>query len=453
MFQKIIGKFRSNDNLVIEEKGLSGGAFIIDSGTEFSFANDSSTYLKYYAKVAPVGHAIHTIASAASIVSLLPYSNEKEGAVAVTDDAFVTLFSRPNFQQTGLDYKKEAFIHYLTTGNNYIYLSNVMNSAGTKIISSPSEVFNLRPDYVNAVAGIDGYVDYYQYSSNGTQKTFRKKIITNINGKVMEAFVDNKFGILLHSKEPSTNPFFNALVGDSPLQNVELEIKQYLEASIHNTNLLNNGMSARMMFTPKDGSTPPNAEQVDKIRKYLAENYSGANNAGKNLVIGMPFDAKNLDMNLKDMDFEKLMRRMRVAIYNNFDIPLPMVEGEYTSNSNMKESNLNFYDKAILPLLDKYCDFKYHFIYKNFFPTRNIVKIDYNTTEIPALQERALDNSVLLSKIQSVTKNEIRKYIGMSKTDVGGDAVYIDGNQVAIAGDQNMTDTIGVAANQVNVTE
>jgi hypothetical protein len=41
----------------------------------------------------------------------------------------------------------------------------------------------------------------------------------------------------------------------------------------------------------------------------------------------------------------------------------------------------------------------------------------------------------------------------MSKTDVGGDAVYIDGNQVAIAGDQNMTDTIGVAANQVNVTE
>ena len=449
MLKKIINKLRSDK---IEVKS-AGNPFFVGGYDPFAFANNSSTYLQYYSQVAPVGHAINTIASAASIIGLLPYANESEGAVAVTDDPFVSLFSKPNFQQTGLDYKKEAFIHYLATGNNYIYLSGVLNVDGTKITNQPSESFNLRPDYITPVAGQDGYTQSYNYSANGAQKVFEKRMVTNINGKVMEAFVDDKYGVLVHFKEPSTNPLFDSMTGDSPLQNVELEIKQYLEASVHNTNLLNNGMSARMMFTPKDGSTPPNSEQVEKIREYLAKNYSGSNNAGKNLVIGMPFDAKNLDMNLKDMDFEKLMRRMRVAIYNNFDIPLPMVEGEFTSNSNMKESNLNFHDKAILPLLDKYADFRYHFIYKNFFPIKNIIKIGYNTAEIPALQERALDNSLILSKIQSVTKNEIRKYIGLRKTDIGGDAVYIDGNQVAIAGDENMTDTIGVPANQVNVKE
>jgi HK97 family phage portal protein len=344
-----------------------------------------------------------------------------------------------------------GFIHYLSTGNNYIYLSGVLNASGDKIVSAPLEVYNLRPDFIEAVAGTDGYVAQYIYSPNGSQKLFQRRTIRNRNGQRMEAFVDDKFGVLLHFKEPSTNMMLNSLYGDSPLQNVELEINQYLSASVHNTNLLKNGMSSKMMFSPKEGTNPPNEESLTKIRNYLNQNYSGVNNAGKTLLIGVPFDVKNLDMNLKDMDFEKLMRRMRVAIYNKMNIPLPMVEGEFTSNTNMKEANLNFYDKAILPLLDKVADFHYQFIYRNFFPEEQIVKIGYNTASIVALQPRMFETVLALKKSSIATMNEMRKYVGLGKTDIGGDAVYIDGNQVAIAGDENMTDTIGVAANQVNV--
>jgi len=448
MFQKILGKFRSSDQN-IEKKSVEE-FFFTGKSDQFAFANNSSTYLQYYSQVAPVGDAINKISSESSTVPLLPYAEvEDEGMVAVTKDPFVELFSRPNFQQTGLDFKKEAFTHYLSTGNNYIYLSNTLNAAGTKIIRNPSEVFNLRPDYISAVAGTDGYVDRYQYSTNGVQKTFYRRPIENINGRLMETFVDDKFGVLLHFKEPSVNPNFDSMSGDSPLQNVELEIKQYLQASVHNTNLLDKGLSANMMFSPKDGSQAPTADQIDKSREYLKKNFTGVN-GNKNLVMAVPFDAKNLDVNLKDMDFEKLMRRTRVAIYNKFNVPLPMVEGEFTSNSNMKESNLNFTDKAILPLLDKYADFQYHFIYKNFFLTKNIVKVSYNPTEIMSLQERMLQNAILLHKSESSTANERRKYVGMRKTDVGGNALYIDGNQMPIAGDVNMTDTIGVSASEAN---
>jgi hypothetical protein len=45
--------------------------------------------------------------------------------------------------------------------------------------------------------------------------------------------------------------------------------------------------------------------------------------------------------------------------------------------------------------------------------------------------------------------NEMREMVGLGTTDVGGNSVYIDGNQVAVAGDKNMTDTIGVPANML----
>ena len=439
MLQKILGKFG------YERKGAYDALMLGDYYESFSFSANPSVGLRYYSQIAPVGYAINTISSEASTIKLLPYEKSEEGLEPEYENPFVKKFSRPNFQQTGIDFCKEAFIHYLATGNNYIYLTGVLNAAGDKIIYEPNEVFNLRPDFVTAVAGSNGYVDHYYYTANGTYRYFYKKIIRNFNNEWIEAFVDDKFGILIHFKEPSTNPINNCLYGDSPLQSVELEMNHYLKASVHNTNLLGNGMSSKMMFSPKEGTSMPTQDMLDKMREYLRKNFSGANNAGKTLLMGMPFTAVPLDMNLKDMDFEKLMRRMRVAIYNNFNIPLPSVEGEFAAAASTKEANLYFYDKAVLPLLDKYCDFYYHFIYQNFYPQEEIVKIGYDKSSIMALQVRMFESISTLKKGGVFTINEIRKYMDRPKTNVGGNAVYIDGNQVAVAGDEG--ENFGVAAN------
>jgi HK97 family phage portal protein len=439
MFQKILGKFG------FEKKSVYNPLMLGDYYESFSFSANPSIGLQYYSQIAPVGDAIGKIASEASAIKLLPYRESEEGLEPENDNPFVKNFSKPNFQQTGIDFHKEAFIHYLATGNNYIYLTGVLNAAGDRIMNEPLEIFNLRPDFITAVASPNGYVDHYYYTVNGTQRYFTKKLIKNHNNKWIEAFIDNKFGVLLHFKEPSTNPANNCLYGDSPLQSVELEMNQYLQASIHNTNLLKNGMSSKMMFSPKDGTTPPNQDMLEKTREYLRTNFSGANNAGKTLLMGLPMNAVQLDINLKDMDFEKLMRRMRVAIYNNFNISLPSVEGEFAAAASTKEANLYFYDKAVLPLLDKYCNFYYHFIYQNFYPERNIVKVGYDKSSIMALQVRMFESISTLKKGGVFTINEIRKYMDRPKTSVGGNAVYIDGNQVAVAGEEG--EKYGVAAN------
>jgi phage portal protein BeeE len=442
MLQKVLSKFG------YERKGSYESLIIKDCYDSFSFANNPTIGLIYYSQIAPVGDAIGKIASEASSIRLLPYKQSEEGLEPKEDNPFVKKFSKPNFQQTGIDFRKEAFIHYLATGNNYVYLTGVLSAREElkdKIVYEPNQVFNLRPDFVTAVAGLDGYVDHYYYSSNGIQRYFTKRLIRNFNNEWIEAFVDDKFGVLIHFKEPSTNPINNCLYGDSPLQSVELEMNQYLQASIHNTNLLKNGMSSNMMFSPKEGTTMPTPDMLEKMRDYLRKNFSGPNNTGKTLLMGLPFTAVPLDMNLKDMDFEKLMRRMRVAIYNNFNVSLPSVEGEFAAAASTKEANLYFYDKAVLPLLDKYCDFYYHFIYQNFYPQEEIVKIGYDKSSIMALQVRMFESISTLKKSGVFTINEIRKYMDRAKTNVGGNAVYIDGNQVAVAGDEG--ENFGVAAN------
>lgn len=439
MLQKILGKFG------YERKGAYDALMLGDYYDSFSFSANPSVGLRYYSQIAPVGYAINTISSEASTIKLLPYEKSEEGLEPEYENPFVKKFNKPNFQQTGIDFRKEAFIHYLATGNNYIYLTGVLNAAGDKIMFEPNEVFNLRPDFVTAVSGSNGYVDHYYYTANGTYRYFNKRIVRNFNNQWVEIFVDDKFGVLAHFKEPSTNPINNCLYGDSPLQSIELEMNQYLKGSIHNTNLLGNGMSSKMMFSPKEGTTPPNQDQLDKIRDYIKKNFSGANNAGKTLLMGMPFTAVPLDMNLKDMDFKELMQRMRVAVYNNFNIPLPSVEGEFAAAASTKEANLYFYDKAVLPLLDKYCDFYYHFIYQNFYPQEEIVNIGYDKSSIMALQMRMFESISLLKKSGIFTINEIRKYVGKPKTEIGGNAVYIDGNQVAVAGEEG--ENFGVPAN------
>ena len=433
----------------IEKKGANYNPYFVNSLTnDFNFAKTSHVYMEYYNQVAPVGDSIAKIASTAATISLMPFAtDEKEALKAIPNNPFSQIFRKPNFRQTGIDFKQEGFTHYLASGNNYIYLAGVLNSARDKVMGEPVAIYNFRPDCVTPIAGTDGYPMNYLYSYGGLQKSFKRGLIKDIQGNLIETFIEQDgYGVLMHFKEPSTNNCFSMMYGDSPLQSVELEINQYLQASIHNTNLLKNGMSARMLFTPKDGTTPPNTEQLQKIREYLANEYSGSNNSGKNLMIGVPFDVKPLDMNLKDMDFEKLMRRMRVAIYNKLNVPLPSVEGEFTSNTNMKEANLNFHDKAVLPLVDKYAEYLYNFVYTPFFKDEGAIKIGYDVSSIPALQSRAFENSLLIQKSGTVTINELREYQGLGRVDKGGDAVYIDANRVAVAGDEDFTDTIGIPA-------
>lgn len=424
----------------LKQKGsFSNFLFIQGNGNIFSYINSAYQYFCYYTYVAPVGDAINKIADTCSEIKIYPYSySDKEAFKPIVNNHFLRKLQNPNFDQTYMDFFKDAYVDYLTCGNHYLYVST--NSIGEVL-----ELYNLQPTSITIDENMYGYVQRYRYNKadTGAEMTFQKEIV-KIKGKNYELFKErNKNGYLFHFKEPSKNPQFTRCYGDSLLQSVQLEAEQYLEASQYNTNLIINGFNAKVLLSPKDWLENTD-EQHKKLQDQLRQFYSGSNNSGNTaLMTRIPMTAQFIGYNSKDMDFKELMQRMRVAVYNKFKIPLPMIEGEYTSNANMRESDLQFYDKAILPLVNKYCE-RILKVYKIFYPDDGVVKFDFEKASIPALQERMIKNCVDMAKSRAITMNEAREYIGLGRVDGGADALYVDGNSVAVAGDLDFTDTLGV---------
>lgn len=438
--QQKIEKIANNYLEILEKKGLSNmPLFINTQGRAFSYINSAYQYFCYYSYVAPVGDAINKIADSCSEVKIYPYGySDKEAFKPMVDNSFAKKLQNPNQDQTYSEFFKEAYVDYLTCGNHYLYVST--NSLGEVL-----ELYNLKPTSITIEEDMYGYAQRYRYnkSNTGIEMTFERQNV-KIQGKNYELFKEkNRNSYLFHFKEPSRNPQFSNCYGDSLLQSVQLEAEQYLEASQYNTNLIINGFNAKVLLSPKD-ELKISQEQHQKLQQQLKEFYSGSNNSGNNaLMPKIPMTAQFIGYNSKDMDFKELMQRMRVAVYNKYKIPLPMIEGEYTSNANMKESDLQFYDKAVLPLTSKYCE-RVLKIYKIFYPEDGVVKFDFEKSSIPALQERMINNMIGLSKTKWFSANEGREYGGAGRMEGGADALYVDGNSIAVAGDLDFTDTLGI---------
>jgi HK97 family phage portal protein len=420
------------------EKGISNlGSFLFSSQNIFSFANSAITYLNYYSFVAPVGDAVNKISESCSDIQFNAYLKDENGLYFIDEDnEYIKKLNKPNNSQTNYDFFKDGYIDYLVTGNNYIIVSCNFNN---EIL----EIYNLSPEFITIDVNAFGHANKYRYSCNGREISFEYGDFV-INGvrhyNILKQSNANVY--LFHFKEPCKNARFSKVYGDSPLQSIQLECDQYLEASQYNTNLIRCGFNPKVLLSPKEEMRNSSA-QFDKFIEQIQKFYSGSNNSGNTALLSMlPMSAQFLASNAKDMDFKELMQRMRVAIYNKFNVQLPMVEGEYTSNSNMKQSILQFYDSAILPLANKYAKRHYEMIYKIFYPKSPVVKIDYEKTSIAALQERMILNSTEMSKSRAITKNEIRKYLGLEKVKGGADALYVDGNAIAVAGDLDFIDDI-----------
>tara|TARA_R110000868_G_C10972986_1_gene771155 strand:- start:43621 stop:44976 length:1356 start_codon:yes stop_codon:yes gene_type:complete len=431
--------------MTVEEKSALGGSIFFDTkGRAFSYVNSALQYFSYYSYVAPVGDAINKIANSSCSIKIMPYSKgDKQSYKVVIDNPFFKKLQNPNPQQTRSDFFKDFYIDYLVSGNHYLYVSvNFKNEI--------LELHNLCPTAICVEENAFGNISRYTYNKNhtGVEMSFSKESV-KIHGKTYELFKErNKNAYLFHFKEPSKNPKFTKSFGDSKLQSVQLEAEQYLEASRYNTNVILNGFNAKILLSPKE-ELRMTSDQHAKVKEELSNFYSGSNNSGNNVMLPkIPMTAQFIGYNSKDMDFKELMQRMRVAVYNCNNIPLPMVEGEYTSNANMKESDLQFYDKAVIPLIDVTSERLFK-IYDIFYDDNTIVKFDFDKSAIPALQERMIKNAVDLTKTGAITKNENREYLGLGRVEGGADALFIDGNSIPIAGDISFVNSLSTTIRDI----
>ena len=361
----------------------------------------------YYTSVSAVAKAIDMLSDEMSII--VPYVYDI-GAMKFLDKNtdVEDLLNNPCPLLTRNQFLKQITAYYLITGNVYIMAVGGVNKP-------PVELEILRPELIEPIQSFrDRYPEYYSYNSNQGVYNFKRAI----EGNKMR-FVEGDGRELLHIK--TFNPYDNGLKGLSKLDQIYYEVEQHLNSSVHNLSMLRKGARSSGLITSE---TELGDEQRPRIREQLNAQYAGSDNAGKIMLLdGGKFDFKEMSTSMKDMDFLNLKKEVTAAVYNIFNIPLPLISTETMTLNNYSEARVAFYDNGVLPLTSCLYEKLTSFLFPRYKMDVNKFKLWYDSGEIPALEPRRTEEINRKKQSGVLTINELRALQGYAEVE-GGDVIY-----------------------------
>lgn len=289
-----------------------------------------------YATLAKVGYmrnpivnrCVRMIGEAAASAQLLLYSDKQE----LDQHPVISVLRRPNARQSGKTFFETLYGHLLVSGNAYIEL--------VELDGSPRELHALRPDRIKILADSSGWPTGYEYSIGARSTRFM--IDDQGNSPILHLS-------LFHPLDDQ--------YGFPPLQAALMALDVHNAASQWNKSLLDNSArpSGALVYSSKEGNNL-SQEQFDRLKHELEEGYTGAQSAGRPLLLEGGLDWKAMGYSPRDMDFMEAKNGASRDIALAFGIP-PMLLGIPGDNtySNYREANRAFWRQTILPLLGRTC--------------------------------------------------------------------------------------------------
>ncbi len=272
---------------------------------------------------------VRMIAEAASSVPLLVYEGEKE----LVTHPLKQLLARPNPAQSGRDLLENIVSFLLVAGNSYVEASSLENV--------PRELVSLRPDRVKVVAGSKGWPEAYEYSVDGASARLAAETVLHIR-------------------------LFNPLddyYGMAPLEAAARSVDTHNAASAWNKAMLDNAArpSGALVFASAEGQLT--TEQFDRLKSELENNYQGAANAGRPMVLEGGLDWKEMGFSPADMQFIEAKNVAAREVALAFGVP-PMLLGIPGDNTfaNYAEANRVFWRQSVVPLLGRVTEALTHFL-------------------------------------------------------------------------------------------
>lgn len=221
---------------------------------------------------------------------------------------------------------------FLLHGNAYV---QILKDAG----GAPVELFALRPEQVNVVAGSDGWPTAYAYQVNGRTITI----------PLLDADASPN---LIHIKgyHPTDDHY-----GAGCLAAADQAVATHNAAANWNRALLENAArpSGALVYDagPNGGLSP---DQFDRLKGELAQAFSGNANAGRPMLLEGGLKWQSLSMSPADMDFAALKAAAARDIALAFGVP-PMLLGlpGDSTYANYREANRALWRLTLLPLAAK----------------------------------------------------------------------------------------------------
>ncbi len=361
--------------------------------------------------------AINRIGDAISSVKLGIYRGETE----LADHPLAKLLKRPNPLQSYGDYMRAKVGFLLIAGNGYEERFTVRGEV--------RELYQLRPDRMKIIPSSTGVPAAYEYSMNQNKHRW------DVNPRTLDSDVR-------HLK--LFNPL-NDWYGMSPIEAGAYAIDQNNEAMSWMQSLLQNSARPSGALTVKDGGTLSD-ENFNRLKAQIEEQYAGARNAGRPMLLEGGLDWTQMGLSPTDMGILDTKNASSRDIALAFGVPPQLlgIPGDNTY-SNYAEARLAFWEDTALPLLDMIVT-----DWNSWLGALYGVEIRPDKDSIPAIAEKRLKLWEMADKSLELTINERRELKGYGPVP-GGDVVLVPSSQIplSMAGDVSSEPIQGLDAETV----
>ncbi|MDX2073470.1 MAG: phage portal protein [Alphaproteobacteria bacterium] len=342
-----------------------------------------------YAKNVVAYRAIGMVASAAATIPYILYQKNRNGKREIMTHPVLSLLSRPNPTQSFNDFLQALYHYKMISGNAFIQA--VMPSG-----EAPRELYLLRPDRMQIIAGKNAMPAAYRYT---------------VDEKTADFPVDRLTGRsrILHLKTfHPTNDWY----GLSPIEAAAYSIDQHNQASTWNQSLMQNGArpSGALVVRGENGGGVLSEEQYNRMKIQIDEQFSGSINAGRPLLLEGGLEWKEMSLSPKDMDFIASKNASARDIALAFGVPPQLlgIPGDSTYN-NLQEARVSLWEQTILPLAASTAESLNHWLLPLFGEGLELVP---NTDDILPL---AIRNQAIWDRVEKasfLTDDEKRAAVG-----------------------------------------
>lgn len=309
----------------------------------------------------------------------------------------------------------------LMAGNSYI--EKVGPKTGPNV-GRAKELYAQRPDRMKIIVDTTtGRVKQYEYDAG-----MGKKVRWDVNPATGESDI-------LHLK--TFHPL-DDWYGAAIVESAAYEIDTSNEATVWNKRLLeNSGVNGEVIIVTGD-KEDVNSEggfmsdkQFELLRKQIDEKYSGAENAGRPLLLegGKGTTVLNRGFNMKEMDFNEGQWNMARRICMAFGVPPEImgIPGSSTYN-NIREANLAFWEETVLYFAGYFRDEMNAWQFGN----ETNVFLDYELDKISGLSLRRDEKWKRAQEADFLSINEKREMVGKENWGDEGDVILVPVNMIPL---------------------
>ena len=282
-----------------------------------------------YQRNAVAYRCVRMIAEAAASAPLAVFAGD------VRDDGhpLARLIRRPNPEQSGAELMEAVYGALQVSGNAYVEATGDGDGDG-----APDELWALRSDRVKVVPGRSGWPEAWDYSVDGRSVRI---------GRAADGWAPVMHLKLWHPLDD--------WYGLSPLEAAAQGVDAHNAAGAWNKALLDNAArpSGALVYGSRDGERLTN-DQFEALKAQLDENYAGAANAGRPVLLEGGMDWKPLSLTPAEMDFTAGKHAAAREIALAFGVPPQLlgIPGDATY-ANYREANAAFWRQTVIPLVRK----------------------------------------------------------------------------------------------------